>query len=74
MRLLLFWGIVFQLAMVPVEVAAQRNPKKEAAFVIAHPTVGDPLPDVNVFTPDGKPFRTADLRGHYTVLTFGCLT
>jgi hypothetical protein len=66
--------VVIALAAVPVEVIAQRNPKKEAAFVVAHPAVGDPLPDVAVFNPDGTPFHTGDLRGHFTVLTFGCLT
>lgn len=58
----------------PAQLYAQRNPKKEEAFVRAHPAVGDALPDVEVFTPDGQPFRTKDLRGHYAVLTFGCLT
>jgi hypothetical protein len=50
------------------------NPKKEAAFIKSHPKVGDTLPSVTVYTPDGQPFNTGDLRGHYTVLTFGCLT
>jgi cytochrome oxidase Cu insertion factor (SCO1/SenC/PrrC family) len=66
--------LVCVFAAISLEAAAQRNPKKEAAFVVAHPTIGDSLPNVTVLTPDGKPFDTADLRGHFAVLTFGCLT
>jgi cytochrome oxidase Cu insertion factor (SCO1/SenC/PrrC family) len=52
---------------------AQRE-KKDEEFLKEKPVVGDQLPDLTVYTPDGKEFKTADLRGHYTVLTFGCLT
>jgi hypothetical protein len=48
--------------------------EKESAFLMAKPLVGERLPDVTVFAIDGTPFNTADLRGHYSVLTFGCLT
>jgi cytochrome oxidase Cu insertion factor (SCO1/SenC/PrrC family) len=67
-------ALVLAIATLPAEVGAQRNRKKEEEFVKAQPAVGDSLPELTVFTPDGKPFQTADLRGHYTVLTFGCLT
>jgi hypothetical protein len=34
-----------------------------------------PLPDLNAFTADGKPLKLRELsRGHYTVLSSGCLT
>jgi cytochrome oxidase Cu insertion factor (SCO1/SenC/PrrC family) len=56
------------------DVRAQRNQKKFDDFVKSRPAVGDAFPDLSVSTPDGKPFQTADLRGHYTVVTFGCLT
>ena len=62
------------LACMSAEVWAQRNPKKEAEFLTTRPVVGDALPELAVYTPDGKEFKTADLRGNYTVLTFGCLT
>ncbi len=52
---------------------AQRE-KKDEDFLKEKPMVGESLPDVTVYSPDGKEFKTADLRGHYTVLTFGCLT
>jgi len=67
-------GIAIVFAALPTQLQAQRNPKKEAAFVKAHPAVGDSLPEIEVYSPDGKPFGTANLRGHFTVLTFGCLT
>ena len=34
----------------------------------------DSLPDVTVYDPQGQEVKTSSLRGHYTVLTFGCLT
>ena len=53
---------------------SQKSQKKDEEFVKAHPRAGEPLPDETVYTPDGKELRTGGLRGHYTVLTFGCLT
>ena len=38
------------------------------------PEVGAPLPDVVVFDEHGNEFSTRRLRGHYSVLVFGCLT
>lgn len=43
-------------------------------FVKRKPTLGDPLPELTVYSADGKEFKTSSLRGHYTVLAFGCLT
>lgn len=53
---------------------AQSMVEREKEFLQAKPLIGNELPDVTVYSPDGTPFHTADLRGHYTVLTFGCLT
>jgi hypothetical protein len=36
--------------------------------------VGFPLPELVVFDADGKEFKTASLKGSYSVLVFGCLT
>jgi cytochrome oxidase Cu insertion factor (SCO1/SenC/PrrC family) len=68
--------LVFALAFValPTDVQAQRMQEREEEFLKSQPLVDDPLPDVTVYSPDGLPFKTADLRGHYSVLTFGCLT
>jgi cytochrome oxidase Cu insertion factor (SCO1/SenC/PrrC family) len=52
---------------------AQRE-RKDEDFLKEKPVVGETLPDLVVYSPDGKEFKTADLRGHHTVLTFGCLT
>lgn len=48
--------------------------EREDRFELAKPVIGDLLPSVEVYTNDGQAFKTDDLRGHYTVLTFGCLT
>jgi len=54
--------------------AQQKMQEREEEFLTLKPLVGDPLPDVAIYAADGSPFRTSDLRGHYTVLTFGCMT
>jgi cytochrome oxidase Cu insertion factor (SCO1/SenC/PrrC family) len=43
-------------------------------FPAQKPAVGDLLPEAVLYAPDGTPVKTATLRGHWTVLTFGCLT
>jgi len=44
------------------------------AFEKSWPTLGDRLPELNLYHPDGREVKTSNLRGHYTVLTLGCLT
>lgn len=61
------------LAMAPGAAIAQKE-QREEDFLKGKPAVGDTLPDVTVYSPDGKEVNTSSLRGHYTVLTFGCLT
>lgn len=58
----------------PAQAQRQKLKVNEEDFVKEAPIVGDKLPDVTVYSPTGTEFKTADLRGHYTVLTFGCLT
>lgn len=63
------------LVALPLRVdAQQRLQEREEEFLKSKPLVDGPLPDVSVYSVDGQPFKTGDLRGHYTVLTFGCLT
>ncbi len=38
------------------------------------PQIGDLLPDAAGFDSEGNEFELRSLQGHYTVLTFGCLT
>ncbi len=64
------WGLaVLGLAMLCAPAAAQNRPS-----VGNLPAVGTMLPDVTVFDDQGKKFSTAQLRGHHSVLVFGCLT
>jgi cytochrome oxidase Cu insertion factor (SCO1/SenC/PrrC family) len=65
---------VLLVTAVPETASAQKEKKTEEEFVKEKPSIGDLLPAVTVFTPAGTVFDTSDLRGHYTVLTFGCLT
>jgi cytochrome oxidase Cu insertion factor (SCO1/SenC/PrrC family) len=69
-------SIVAVLAMLPFSdsASAQRRKVSEEEFVRQAPAVGDPLPEVTVYDSQGNEFTTSSLRGHYTVLTFGCLT
>lgn len=66
--------LVFVGLSSPVQAQRQKQKVNEEDFVKEAPIVGDSLPDVTVYSPNGTEFKTADLRGHYTVLTFGCLT
>jgi cytochrome oxidase Cu insertion factor (SCO1/SenC/PrrC family) len=59
---------------------AQGNPNSQSrgrstgGFDQQAPALGQPLPDVKLYTADGKEFSTSQLKGSYTVLVFGCLT
>ena len=68
--------IVAALAMLACSVpsSAQRRKASEEEFVRQPPAVGDALPDVTVYDSRGNEVGASSLRGHYTVLTFGCLT
>lgn len=68
------FGLGLMLAAVWVGSAPAQREKKEEEFLKEKPLVGELLPDVTVYSPDGKEFKTTDLRGHHTVLVFGCLT
>lgn len=73
---LLAVGTAFMMASISVLASAQNKKEKRSdeEFVTEKPAIGDTLPNLTVYSPDGQEFKTADLRGHYTVLTFGCLT
>lgn len=53
--------------------SAQRPGRRPSAFDQAT-KVGEMIPDVSGFDASGKPLNLRDLKGHYTVLVFGCLT
>ncbi len=73
MRCYLSVSLALVLAGLPAPARAQVRQTDEE-FARAKPAVGDALPELVVYDPDGKEVKTASLRGHYTVLTFGCLT
>jgi hypothetical protein len=63
----------FVLFLLPGLALAQQK-KNEEDFIKEKPAIGDSLPDLTVYTPDGKEIKTSSLRGQHVVLTFGCLT
>jgi cytochrome oxidase Cu insertion factor (SCO1/SenC/PrrC family) len=73
MRTFVLTGLALVLA-VPAAVGQPRREQKEEDFLKGKPAVGDVIPDLTVYTPDGKAVKTSELRGHHAVLTFGCLT
>ena len=63
------------IASIPTAALAQPEKKKnEEDFLKEKPAVGDTLPDLTVYSPDGKEVKLSSLRGQHVVLTFGCLT
>jgi hypothetical protein len=75
MRLISLLTVAAVLALMPtLAIGQQRMQEREQEFLRSKPRIDDPLPDVSIYAADGGPFKMADLRGHYTVLTFGCLT
>jgi cytochrome oxidase Cu insertion factor (SCO1/SenC/PrrC family) len=73
MKVLMSLLVLLALAAQPPSVTAQAK-RSEKDFLEEKPAVGDPLPDLTVYAPDGKEVKTSSLRGHFVVLTFGCLT
>ncbi len=55
---------------------ANDSPRRsmQRRFDRSTPAVGSPLPDVTAFDADGNPFHLGSLKGHYSVIVFGCLT
>ena len=75
MRLLSRFVFALLAAALPTTALAQPEKKKnEADFAKEKPAVGDALPDLTVYSSDGKEVKLSSLRGSHVVLTFGCLT
>ena len=73
-----FWrpflsGLVTWIVVLTIAWTGHAQQRSQGALTGA-PGVGDSLPDVQVYLPDGTPFSTGELKGNYTVLVFGCLT
>ncbi len=56
----------------------ERGPSARASmerrFNESTPAIGEPLPDVSAFDEEGNEFKLSSLKGHYSVIVFGCLT
>jgi hypothetical protein len=80
MRTLTAFALGLLVAGLPLGAAAQpakqpgKKQKSEADFAKEKPAVGDTLPDLTVYSPEGKEVKLSSLRGSHVVLTFGCLT
>jgi len=74
MRTVLAILAMLSLSVITEKHLAAQAGREDPEWVKKSPTVGDMLPDLAVYSADGKEFKTSSLRGHYTVLDFGCLT
>jgi len=61
-------------AVLPGAAVAQPDKKNETDFAKEKPAVGDALPELTVYSPDGKEVKLSSFRGSHVVLAFGCLT
>ena len=68
------YSLLAALALAVATGPALAQMKEDPDWVKQAPTIGDNLPDLIVYSADGKEFKTSSLHGHYTVLDFGCLT
>ena len=81
MRLFARLALTLCIAAVPGSALAQpekkptaKKQRSEADFLKEKPAVGDTLPDLTVYSPDGKEVKLSSLRGSHVVIAFGCLT
>ena len=47
---------------------------QESGMTDRLPAVGSAVPDLEIYSETGDPFRTSLFKGRYTVIVFGCLT
>ena len=73
MRFAAFWALGCALFLAPFDARGQGK-KSEEDFEKEKPAIGDRLPDVTVYSREGKEVKTSSLRGQHVVITFGCLT
>ena len=56
-------------------ILAQVHTPTDARFLAVAPEIGELVPDLAIVDDKGHPVQLRELtRGHYTVLTLGCLT
>ena len=69
----LLFALIAMISFLPAHALGQGK-KNEEDFVKEKPAIGDTIPDLVVYSPDGKEVKTSSLKGQHVVLTFGCLT
>jgi cytochrome oxidase Cu insertion factor (SCO1/SenC/PrrC family) len=73
-------GVCLALCLIasvgPAQDESPENPREAVRrqFLASGLEVGSQFPDIQIHDAEGKPFRTGDLRGNYSVLVTGCLT
>ncbi len=63
-----------QFGTVPTAPRDQRKITDNAEFREVSPGIGEPLADLSGYDEQGNEFSLDQLKGHLTVLVFGCLT
>lgn len=71
-----WFPVVFlQLVLaISAEAGPSARQNAENPFLDIYPRIGDSLPDLQGYDETGQSFALRSFEGHYTVLTFGCLT
>ncbi len=64
----------YQFGRVPEGPRDVRKANDNATFRKASPSIGEALPDLSGYDEQGNEFSLDELKGHLTVLVFGCLT
>ncbi len=66
--------VLIGATMLPASVAFAQGTPPDVRFELA-PKIGDMIPDLTLVDDQGNPANLRDVtRGHYTVMTLGCLT
>ena len=58
----------------PAQKGSSAKQEVDRGFDRVAPAIGQPLGDISAYDAEGKQIRLSSLKGHYTVLVFGCLT
>ena len=66
--------VILTISRAPASVAFAQGTPPDVRFELA-PKIGDMIPDLTLVDDQGNPANLRDVtRGHYTVMTLGCLT
>jgi cytochrome oxidase Cu insertion factor (SCO1/SenC/PrrC family) len=62
------------IVLVTTAGTAHAQSRGQQGTLAGAPSIGEALPEVQLYLADGTPFSTSQLKGSYSVLVFGCLT